>query len=126
MGEISSAQKLMIAVVAVFVIGFFMVGSNKEQSDEDRKSAAMIRDRANMNRIASSKCPKLIKKHTGTQITSLVSNTKTDNSSYLTYEYKGEAGDNFKNASCTLSVLETGGFGISDLVIDGKDLITRN
>jgi len=125
MGEISSAQKIMIAVVAVFAMGFFMVGSNKEQSDGDRKSAAMIRDRANMNRIAGSKCPKLIKKHTGTSITSLVDNTKTDNSTYLTYEYKGEAGDNFKNASCTLSILEAGGFGISDLVIDGKDLIDR-
>jgi len=125
MGEISSAQKIMIAVVAVFAMGFFMVGSNKEQSDEDRKSAAMIRDRANMNRIAGSKCPKLIKKHTGTQITSLVANTKTDNSTYLTYEYKGEKGDNFKDASCTLAVLGTGGFGISELVIDGKELIER-
>jgi len=125
MGEISGAQKLMVAVVAVFAMGFFLVGSNKEQSDDDRKTAAMIRDRANMNRIASSKCPKLIKKHTGSAITSLVANTKTDNSSFLTYEYKGEAGDNFKDASCTLSILEVGGFGISDLVIDGKDLIDR-
>jgi len=125
MGEITGAQKLMIAVVAVFAMGFFMVGSNKEQSDEDRKSAAMIRDRANMNRIAGQKCPKLIKQHTGSSITSLVANTKTDNSTYLTYEYKGEKGDNYKDASCTLSLLDVGGFGISALVIDGKDLIDR-
>lgn len=124
MGELGNAQKMMIAVVCVFGIGFFMVGSNKEQSDEERKSASMIRDRANMNRIASKKCPQLIKEHTGTQITSLVSKTKTDNSSYLTYEYAGEEGYNFEHASCTLSVSD-GGFSITNLVIDGKAIIDK-
>lgn len=126
MGEISSSQKIMIAVVAVFVMGFIMVGSNKDQSDDDRKTAAMIRDMANMQRIAGKKCPELIEQHTGTQITSLVSGTKTDKSSYLTLEWTGEKGDNFKKASCTLSVLDSGGFGISDLIIDGKELINRD
>lgn len=124
MDELSNTQKMMIAVVCVFGIGFFMVGSNKEQSDDDKKSAAMIRDRANMNRIAGQKCPQLIKKHTGTQITSLVSNTKTDNSSYLTYEYKGDKGDNFKDASCTLSASDSG-FHITRLVIDGKEVVSK-
>ncbi len=122
MDEISNSQKMMIAVALVFGIGFFMVGSNKEQTDEDRRSSAMIRDRANMNRIAGQKCPKLIKSHTGTQITSLVSNTKTDNSTYLTYEYDGEKGYNFQSASCTLSASDTG-FHISSLVIDGEEVV---
>jgi len=122
MDEMSNSQKMMIAVALVFGIGFFMVGSNKEQTDEERRSSAMIRDRANMNRIAGQKCPKLIETHTGTQITSLVSNTKTDNSTYLTYEYNGEKGYNFQKASCTLSASDTG-FHISSLVIDGKDVV---
>ncbi len=126
MGEINNVQKLMIAVVAVFVMGFFLVGSNKEQSAEDRRTAAMIRDMANMQRIAGKQCPSLIKQHTGTQITSLVSDTKTDKSTYLTLEWIGESGDNFKKATCTLSVLDSGGFGISDLIIDGKNVIDRN
>jgi len=121
MDEISNSQKMMIAVVFVFGMGFFLVGSNKEQSDEDRKSASMIRDRANMNRIAGQKCPQLIKKHTGTQITSLVSNTKTDNSTYLTYEYDGEKGYNFQKVSCTLSASDTG-FHISSFIVDGKEV----
>lgn len=124
MGELGNTQKLMIAVVCVFGVGFLLVGSNKDQSDEERKAASMIRDRANMNRIAGKKCPQLIEKHTGTQITSLVSKTKTDNSSYLTYEYNGEKGYNFKHASCTLSVSD-GGFSISNLVIDGKAIIDK-
>ncbi len=126
MGELSGVQKLMIAVVAVFVMGFFMVGSNKEQSAEDRRTAAMIRDMANMQRIAGKQCPSLIKQHTGTQIASLVTDTKTDKSTYLTLEWEGEKGDNFEKATCTLSVLDSGGFGISELVIDGKEVINRN
>ncbi len=124
MGELSGSQKMMIAVAAVFAIGFFMVGSNKEQTDEQRKSASMIRDRANMNRIAGQKCPQLIKKHTGTQISSLVSKTKTDNATYLTYEYTGEKGDNFKTASCTLSASDTG-FHITKFSVDGKVIVDK-
>ncbi len=120
----SGTQKLMIAVVAVFAMGFFMVGSNKEQTDDQRKTASMIRDMANMQRIAGKKCPELIKEHTGTQITSLVSSTKTDKSTFLTLEWVGEEGYNFKHASCTLSSSD-GGFGISNLVIDDKVIIDK-
>ena len=124
MGELGGAQKLMIAVAMVFAIGFFMVGSNKEQSDEQRKTASMIRDMANMQRIAGKKCPELIKKHTGTQIASLVSNTKTNKSTFLTLEWVGEEGYNFKHASCTLSASDMG-FSISNLVIDDKVIIDK-
>lgn len=124
MDELSGAQKLMIAVAAVFVIGFFMVGSNKEQSDEERKSASMIRDRANMNRIAGKKCPQLIEQHSGSKVTTLVSKTKTDNATFITYEYTGDPKDNYKSASCTLSSSDAG-WGISNLVIDGKTIIDK-
>ena len=35
------AQKIMAAVAGVFIVGFLMVGSNKDQSDQERKNAAM-------------------------------------------------------------------------------------
>ncbi|MCK5889800.1 MAG: hypothetical protein KAG19_07650 [Methylococcales bacterium] len=121
-GGLSNSQKLMIAVAGVFAAGFFMVGSNKESTNEEKKIAAMIRDVANMQRIAHKKCPMLIKQYTGTQIMSLVSNSETDKSTYLTLEWKGDKDDNFKTASCTLSVIKG---GISKLVIDGKNIIDK-
>lgn len=118
----SNAQKMMIAVVGVFAMGFLMVGSNKEQSDEQKKAASMVRDVANMQRIAHKKCPQLIKEHTGTQIVALVSRTETDKATFLLLEWEGEKGDNFKKATCTLDV--TLG-GISKLVIDGNTIIDK-
>lgn len=119
---LGGAQKMMLAVAAVFGIGFFLVGSNKESTDEQKKSAAMIRDVANMQRIAHKKCPMLIKQHTGSQITSLVSRTDSDKATYLTLEWVGEKDDNFKLATCTLSVTQG---GISKLVIDDKVIIDK-
>jgi hypothetical protein len=121
--DMSNAQKMMIAVACVFGIGFLMVGSNKEQSNEDRKSAAMVRDVANMQRIAHKKCPDLIKEHTGTRIASLVSRSESDKATYLTLEWLGEKGENFKKATCTLSVIHG---GISKLVIDDKVIIDKD
>jgi len=119
--NISGAQKMMIAVAAVFAMGFFMVGQNKEQTDDQKKSASKIRDVANMQRIAHKKCPQLIKEHTGTQVTSLVE-SESDQATYLTLEYTGEEGENFKKIFCTLSVTQG---GISKLVIDGKAVIDK-
>ena len=118
----SETQKIIIAVVGVFVVGFLMVGANKEQTVEQREAAAMVRAVASMQTMAHDKCPKLIKKHTGTQITSFVSGSNTDKQTYLTLEWIGEKGDNFKTVSCTLSV--TLG-GISKFVIDGKVLVDK-
>lgn len=118
-----NAQKLIIAILGVFAVGYFLVGSNKEQTDDQKKSAAMIRDVANMQRIAHNKCPLLIKKHTGTQIASLVSKTDTDRSTYLILEWTGEKNDNFKKAVCTVSVPYG---GVSKLVIDDEVVIDRN
>lgn len=117
-----NAQKIMIAVGGVFAVGFLMVGANKDQTDEQRRSAAMIRDVANMQQMAHQKCPALIKQHTGSQIDTLVSNTDSDRATYLTLEWDGEKDDNFKHASCTLSVVLG---GISNLVIDGKTIIDK-
>lgn len=118
----SNTQKMMLAVVAVFAMGFFLVGQNKEQTDGQKKSAAMVRDMANMQRIAHKKCPLLIKQHTGTQIASLVSRSESDKATYLTLEWVGEKDDNFKKATCTLSVTQG---GISKLVIDDKVIIDK-
>lgn len=117
-----NAQKMMIAIGGVFAIGFLMVGSNKEQSVEQKKAASMVRDVANMQRIAHKKCPELIKKHTGTQIAALVSRSETDKATFLTLEWEGEKGDNFKKVTCTLSVAQG---GISKLIIDGKTIIDK-
>ncbi|MCK4841553.1 MAG: hypothetical protein KAT04_06685 [Methylococcales bacterium] len=117
-----NAQKLMLAVVGVFVVGFIMVGSNKEQSKEKKEAAAMIRAIAGMQAMAHQKCPMLIKQHTGSAIRSLVSDTKTNKSTYYTVEWLGEKDDNFKKATCTIT--STLG-GVSKLVIDGKVIIDK-
>jgi hypothetical protein len=119
----SNAQKLIAAVIGVFVMGFLLVGGNKEQTDEQKEAAAMVRAVAGMQGMAHQKCPRLIKEHTGTSITTLVSNQETDKATYLTLEWTGEKGDNFKKATCTLSSSRG---GVSKLVIDGKVIIDKD
>ncbi len=118
----SNTQKLMLAIVGVFAAGFMLVGANKQETPEQKEAAAMVRAVAGMQDMAHDKCPKLIKKHTGTQITSLVSNSKSDKATYLTLEWNGEKGDNFSKASCTVTV--TLG-GVSKLVIDDKVVVDK-
>lgn len=118
----SHTQKLMLAIAGVFAVGFVMVGSNKTQTEGQKEAAAMIRAVTGMQNMAGQKCPKLIKKHTGSQVTTLVSRTDSDRATYLTLEWKGEEHDNFKLATCTLQA-SLG--GISKLVIDGKTLIDK-
>lgn len=119
----SHTQKLMIAVLGFFAVGFIMVGMNETQTQEQQESAAMIRSLAGMQSMASKKCPALIKKHTGSQVDTLVSRTDSDRASYLTLEWLGEANDNFKKATCTLTVARG---GVSTLVIDGKTVINKD
>ncbi len=118
-----NAQKMMIAVAAVFAIGFYMVGANKESTNEEKQSASMIRDVANMQRIAHKRCLQLIKEHTGKGYAGLVSRSESDKSTYLTLEWKGGEGDNFKDVSCTVSVIEG---GISKFILDGKAIIDKD
>jgi hypothetical protein len=118
MGE---TQKLMIAVVGVFVAGFILVGVSKDQSNEEKEAAAQIRTLVAMQEMANQKCPKLIENKTGTQVY-FPSKTDTDKTSYVTMEWIGEKDSNFKTASCTLH-LALG--GVSKLVIDDKVLIDK-
>ncbi|MGR8929349.1 MAG: hypothetical protein ACU836_01830 [Gammaproteobacteria bacterium] len=117
----SETQKLIIAVVGVFVVGFLLVGTSKEQSQEEKEAASQIRNLVNMQEMANNKCPKLVQSHTGSQVF-FPSKTDTDKETYVTLEWVGEPGDNFKTASCTLHQ-QLG--GVSKLVIDGKVLIDK-
>lgn len=118
MGE---AQKLMIAVAGVFVVGFLMVGASKEQSNEEKESAAQIRNLVAMQEMANQKCPKLIQKETGTQVY-FPSRTDSDKETYVTLEWTGDKDSNFKTATCTLHQALG---GVSKLVIDDKVLIDK-
>ena len=118
----SHVQKLMIAIAGVFIIGFIMVGTNKQQTVEQKEAAAMIRALSGMQNMALKKCPKLIKKFTGSSVVSLVSNSDTDKATYLTLEWLGDEGDNFKKATCTLTVQRG---GITKLIIDGKVVVDK-
>ena len=117
----NETQKLIAAVVGAIVVGFVLVGSNKEQSTEQKEAAAMIRAVAAMQDMANQKCPAAVKKETGSQVY-FPTRTDTDKATYVTLEWDGEKGDNFKTASCTLS-LSLG--GISHLVIDDKVVIDK-
>lgn len=116
-----NTQKLIAAVVGVFVVGFIMVGASKEQTNEQKEAASQIRTLVAMQEMATQKCPKLIQDKTGSQVF-FPSKTDTDKETYVTMEWIGEKGDNFKTASCTLHS-QLG--GISKLVIDDKVLIDK-
>ena len=124
MGELGNSQKMMIAVLCVFGVGFFMVGSNKDQSDEQKRNSAMVRDVANMQRMAQKKCPALIKKHTGSQVDGLLSTMETDKGTHFTLNWVADDERNFKNVSCTLG-LTTNGMTITKFVVDGKKIIDK-
>ncbi|WP_031432704.1 hypothetical protein [Methylomarinum vadi] len=116
-----NTQKLIAAVVGAIVIGFVMVGGSKQQTTEQKEAASMIRAVSSMQSMANQKCPQLIKEKTGSQVY-FPSKTDTDKATYVTMEWVGEPGDNFKKASCTLHI-SLG--GVSKLVIDDKVLIDK-
>jgi hypothetical protein len=122
--EMSEAQKIMIAVAAVFVMGFVLVGLSKEkQSVEQSEVAAKIRNSVAMQSMASEKCPPKIKQETGEQVF-FPSAVESDKETYVTLKWVGENIKNggFKNASCTLHA-SLG--GISELIIDDKVIIKK-
>ncbi|NOQ35121.1 MAG: hypothetical protein GQ569_04415 [Methylococcaceae bacterium] len=120
----SKTQQLIAAVLGCFIAGFLLVGNSKEKTNEEREAESMVRATAGMSNMASKKCPVAIKKATGSQAyMGIGSSTETDNSTYVTINWKGQKGDNFKEASCTLHV--TLG-GISKLVIDGEAIIDKD
>ena len=120
----NGTQKLMAAVLAVFAVGFFMVGSNKTQTPEQQEASAMIRALTSMQSMANKKCPLLIKKHTGDQ-TYFPTSTDTDKQTYVSLTWDQSKTDDkysFEKAECTLN-LSLG--GVSKLVIDGDVLINK-
>jgi hypothetical protein len=122
--KMSETQKIMMAVAAVFIMGFILVGASKEkQTAEQMESAAKIRAIAAMQMMANEKCPVKIKEITGEQVF-VSSENESDKETYLTLKWVGENADKggFKNASCTLS--STLG-GISELIIDDKVIIKK-
>ncbi len=120
----SNTQKLMAAIVGVFVLGFLMVGSNDEQTSEQKEAAGMIRAVAAMQTMANKKCPIAVKKYTGTQVYYATS-TDTDHQTYVSLIWDASKSDDkysFKKAECTLH-LTLG--GISKLEIDGETFIEK-
>jgi hypothetical protein len=118
----SEAQKLMYAVFGVIIAGFVMVGISKEdKTPKQMEDASMIRNYVAMQEMANHKCPKAILEHTGEQVY-FPSGTDSDKETYITMKWVGEEKGGFKNASCTLHA-SLG--GISELVIDGKEIIKK-
>jgi hypothetical protein len=122
--KMSEVQKIMLAVAAVFVMGFVLVGLSKEdQPVEQVEAAAKIRNNVAMQTMASEKCPPKIKEETGEQVF-FPSAVESDKETYVTLKWVGENADKggFKNASCTLHA-SLG--GISELIIDDKVIIKK-
>jgi hypothetical protein len=120
----SEVQKIMMSVIAVFVMGFVLVGLSKEdQTAEQMEAAGKIRAIVAMQMMANEKCPSKIKEVTGEQVFT-TSETESDKETYLTLKWVGENADKggFKNASCTLHA-SLG--GISELIIDDKVIIKK-
>jgi hypothetical protein len=124
--KMSEAQKLMYAVFGIFVVGFALVWMSKDDASKgkgDNAAAAMMRNYVNIQQMATDKCTKIVTEKTGEQVY-FPTETKTDKETYVTLIWAGENAQKggFKTASCTL----TGQLGgISELVIDGKEIIKK-
>lgn len=122
--KISANQKLMYAVFGAIIIGFLTVGlSKEEQSTAQKEASSMIRNVVAMQEMASQKCTKAIMDKTGEQVY-FPSETQGDKETYVTMKWVGENAQKggFKTASCTLNG-QLG--GISELIIDGKEIIKK-
>jgi hypothetical protein len=121
--KMSESAKVMLAVVGAIVIGFVLVGLSKQQTNEEKESAAMVRNYYNLVTMASDICPKEIKKQTGAQVYSN-SGSESDKESYITLKWEGDSIDKgaFKKATCRV---ESAKGGISELIIDDKVIIKR-
>ncbi len=119
--KMSESVKLAIAVVGAILVGFVLVGLNKQQSTEQKESSAMVRNYFNLQTMATEACPKAIKEATGEQVY-FPSETDSDKDSYITLKWVGENKGGFKKASCTIKSVMG---GISELIIDGKAVIQR-
>jgi hypothetical protein len=122
--NMNNIQKLMVAIVGVILVGFLMVGSNKEKTNEFKANAAMIRAVSGMQSMANKKCPSAIKRETG-DVVYFPTDTDTDKETYVSLTWDASKTDDkysFQKAECTLH-LTLG--GISKLVIDDKTIIEK-
>jgi len=120
----NKTQQLMAAVAGVFIVGFLLVGSNKEETNEFKANAAMVRAVTAMQSMANQKCPSAVKRATG-DVVYFATDTDTDKETYVSLIWDASKTDDkysFKKAECTLH-LTLG--GISKLVIDGKTIIEK-
>ncbi len=121
----NGTQKLIVAVLGVFAVGFLMVGTNDQQTPAQQEAAAMIRAVTGMQTMANKKCPLLVKKHTGDQVY-FPTSTDTDKQTYVSLTWDQSKTENdtysFEKAECTLN-LSLG--GVSKLIIDGEVLIDK-
>jgi hypothetical protein len=121
----TGAQNLIYAIVGIFIIGFVLVWTSKEDSSKgkDNGEAATMRNYVAMQEMATHKCTKIVSEKTGEQVY-FPTETKTDKETYVTLIWAGENAQKggFKTASCTLNG-QLG--GISNLVIDGKEIIKK-
>jgi hypothetical protein len=114
-------QTIIIAVAAVAVLGFLLFAVNKQQGNKEqtKEPAPQVPSPIAMQGMANQKCPKLIQNKTGSPVYA-PSKSDTDQKTYVTLEWTGGKGANFKTASCT--VLFSSG-AVSKLVIDDQVLI---
>ncbi len=120
----SETQKIMMSVVAFFVIGFILVAVSKQDQPIDQvEAAAKMRNNVAMQEMANKKCPDRIKQETGEQVF-IPSEVLSDKETYITMKWVGESDKKgaFKHASCTLQA-SLG--GISELIIDDKVIIKK-
>ncbi|MFA5984615.1 MAG: hypothetical protein WC782_11420 [Methylococcaceae bacterium] len=118
----SETAKIIMAVAAVILSGFILVGLSKQESKEQMEAASQIRTYVAMQEMANKKCPAAIKQETGEQVY-FPSDSDSDKDTYITLVWVGEnAKTGFKKASCTLKAALG---GISELIIDDKVIIKK-
>jgi hypothetical protein len=119
----SETQKILAAVVGVFVVGFLLIFISKEQEKEVNPDKSKLITYSSMQGMASQKCPPIIEEKTGTRVF-FPSSIDSDKDTYVTMNWKGENDDHFKTASCTLK-LQTSGIRVTNVTIDGKVVVDK-
>jgi hypothetical protein len=117
--KMSTTTLTIIAVAGFFAAGFILVGTS-EKSEDEKQIESMVNQYGAMTGMASKKCPEAIKKNTGVDAY-FPTDTNSDKQSYITMVWKDHK-EGFKEATCTFK-LAIG--GISELVIDGKTIISK-
>lgn len=116
----SDVSKGIAAIVGVFIIGFIIVGTSGK-SEKEKQSDSMVAGYAAMSQMATRKCPAAIKAELGVPVY-FPSDTESDQQTYIKMTWKGGEKDKYKLITCNFN-RSIG--GISELVIDGKTIISK-